>query len=191
MAVVGGRGHRKRQAICLQWRAVLWSPWIPRQRCGISFFIWCRGPTSCFTEVVIIEDVRAASCTNFECFRCYGLVPNYNGFVGCKCMCCWGQISGWMGKWPSGHAQEVRGWAVWAGLGTEVSHAACCPASARGALWLREISQSNTPHCRWYVCILSTTKGHELSDFHMLFLGAGSEGSPGELYNLCSLLFLF
>lgn len=25
--------------------------------------------------------------------------------------------------------------------------------------------------CRWYVCVLSTTKGHELSDFHMLFLG--------------------
>lgn len=134
--------------------------------------------------------MRAASCTNYECFRCYDLVPDCYGFIGCKCMRCWGQISGWIGKWPSGHARVVRGWAVWAGLGTEVSHAACCLASARGALWLREISQSNTPRCRWYVCILSTTKGHELSDFHMLFLGQDLKVAR-ESSITCFLSFLF
>lgn len=67
----------------------------------------CRDSTL-FYEVglfyfFIRKKVGAVSCTNFNHFRCFGLVPKCNGSGGSKCIYFCGQISDQIGK--SGHAE--------------------------------------------------------------------------------------
>lgn len=84
---------------------------MPKQRCSISFFYLMKRASAetvpCFTRLfgffLITKKVGAVSCTNFNHFRYFGLLPKCNESGVCKFVYFYGQISDQIGKsnlWP-------------------------------------------------------------------------------------------
>lgn len=78
---------------------------------AFHFFIWWRGPVQrqclvlqgCLVFFLITKKVGAVSCTNFNHFRYFGLLPKCNESGVCKFVYFYGQISDQIGKsnlWP-------------------------------------------------------------------------------------------